>query len=111
MAQIRKVYRSAAIDCMIMQRHTIQDEHGPPQYRVILLRRGQDTSGSWHSSTRFTPDDLPVMVRLLARAHHFLLNQTVFNQPKRPIDHGIDDIDLPDLRQIHDAILASQIHR
>lgn len=111
MAQVRKVYRSEAIDCMILQRHTIQDEHEPAQYRVILLRREQDTSGAWHSSSRFTTDDLPVMVRLLAKAQHFLLDQVVFNQPKRPIDNGIEDIDLPNLRQIHDAILASQIHR
>lgn len=78
---------------------------------MVLLRREQDTSGSWHSSTRFTVDDLPVMIQLLSRAHRFLIDPPLLENPKRPVDERIDDIDLPDLRQIHDAILTSQIHR
>lgn len=111
MAQIKKVYRGGAIDCMIVQRTMKQSKQQTEHHRVIVVRRDRDASGTWHSSQRFTADDLPVMIQLIQRAHRFLLDLEVMAKPERPVDRHIEDIDVPDLHEIHDAILASQVAR
>lgn len=106
MAHIRKVYRSTSIDCTIIERDNRHEQDAQTR-RVILIRREQDVSGAWHSSTRFKPEDLPVMIELLSRAHRELLLLDIDDSHERPVD--LEAIDRPELKHLHDAILASQI--
>ena len=110
MARLHQVYRSQSIDCMIVQPQTTTQSM-QPQLQVMLLRREQDASGMWHSTTQFQPDDLPVMLRLLSQAHQCVLESEQASDSIRPHDDQYKDVDRPNLREIHDAIIASQIRR
>lgn len=96
MAELRHIYRAGPIDCIIIHRHQDKSGNEGGDYRVVLLRRDQDQTGTWNSSQRFRPDDLPLMIYLLGRAHRFLLDLELLALPERPVDPGFDDIDTPE---------------
>lgn len=110
MARIKNVYRSDAVDCIIVQRG-IQHEQGIAAKRVVLQRREQDTAGYWHTSTHFKVEDIPNLIDLLSRAHHTLTDGESAADRSRPVDLDLARLDIPEAHEIHNAILASQIRR
>lgn len=110
MAQIRKLLRSATIDCIVVERHT-RHEQGNTARRVILQRCGQDRSGYWHSLPHFMPSDIPELIGLLSLVHRTLTGGEPKTGHHRPVDLDLSALDFPDIRELHDAIIASQIRR
>lgn len=109
MAQIKELFRSETIDCIVIERQRRQQYKAAR--RVILQRREQDKAGYWHTSTHFRTDDIPELIILLSQAHRALTGGGPETRPSRPVDLDLGELDMPSTRELHDAILASQIRR